>query len=209
MYSITDTLDIIRSIYRELPRWLSGKESPCKARDMGDASLIPGLEEPLEEEMTTHSSILAWRIPWTDSPGGRKESDTTEWVSMHIGRSIYQSSMNSSACIRMWVSGGINEGAQKSLSLQWKSLFEILSMGKYWKALTLIDIHIYSYTYIFHVYTCAYIFIGFPGGSSKEPACPCRRLKKPDFYLWGWEYPLEEGVATHPSILAWRIPWTE
>ena len=25
----------------------------------------------------------------------------------------------------------------------------------------------------------------------------------------GWEDPLEEGVATHPSILAWRIPWTE
>ena len=25
----------------------------------------------------------------------------------------------------------------------------------------------------------------------------------------GWEYPLEEGMATHPSILAWRIPWTE
>ena len=29
-----------------------------------------GLEDPLEEEMTTHSSILAWRIPWTEEPGG-------------------------------------------------------------------------------------------------------------------------------------------
>ena len=27
-------------------------------------------EEPLEEEMATHSSILAWRIPWTEEPGG-------------------------------------------------------------------------------------------------------------------------------------------
>ena len=26
---------------------------------------------------------------------------------------------------------------------------------------------------------------------------------------WGWEDPLEEGMATHSSILAWRIPWTE
>ena len=34
-----------------------GKESTCNA---GDAGSIPGLEEPLEEEMTTHSSILAW-----------------------------------------------------------------------------------------------------------------------------------------------------
>ena len=27
-------------------------------------------EDPLEEDMTTHSSILAWRIPWTEKPGG-------------------------------------------------------------------------------------------------------------------------------------------
>ena len=29
-----------------------------------------GWDDPLEKEMTTHSSILAWRIPWTDEPGG-------------------------------------------------------------------------------------------------------------------------------------------
>ena len=29
-----------------------------------------GWEDPLEKEMTTHSSILAWRIPWTEEPGG-------------------------------------------------------------------------------------------------------------------------------------------
>jgi len=37
-----------------------------------------GWEDPLETEKATHSSILAWRIPWTDSPRGCKESDTTE-----------------------------------------------------------------------------------------------------------------------------------
>ena len=31
---------------------------------------IPGQEDPLEKEMATHSSILAWRIPWTEEPGG-------------------------------------------------------------------------------------------------------------------------------------------
>ena len=41
---------------------------------------IQGREDPLEKEMATHSSILAWRIPWTEEPGGlqstgRKESD--------------------------------------------------------------------------------------------------------------------------------------
>ena len=44
-----------------------------------------GQEDPLETEMATHSSILAWRIPWTEEPGGlqftgREESDTTERV---------------------------------------------------------------------------------------------------------------------------------
>ena len=42
-----------------------------------------GREDPLEKEMATHSSILAWRIPWTEELGGlqsmgRKELDTTE-----------------------------------------------------------------------------------------------------------------------------------
>ena len=42
-----------------------------------------GREDPLEREMVTHSSILAWRIPWTEKPGrllstGSRESDTTE-----------------------------------------------------------------------------------------------------------------------------------
>ena len=42
-----------------------------------------GQEDPLEEEMATHSSILAYKIPWTEEPGGlhflgHKESDKTE-----------------------------------------------------------------------------------------------------------------------------------
>ena len=42
-----------------------------------------GWEDLLEEEMTTHFSILSWRIPWTEEPGGYsswscKELDTTE-----------------------------------------------------------------------------------------------------------------------------------
>jgi len=39
-----------------------------------------GWEHPREKEMATHSSILAWRIPWTEEPGGLQSmgSDTTE-----------------------------------------------------------------------------------------------------------------------------------
>jgi len=49
----------------------------------------------------------------------------------------------------------------------------------------------------------------FPGGvSGKESACQCRRHKRPGFSPWVGKT-LEEGMATHPSILARKIPWTE
>ena len=45
-----------------------GKEFAC---NVGDPSLIPGSgrSDPLEKGMATHSSILSWRIPWTEEPG--------------------------------------------------------------------------------------------------------------------------------------------
>ena len=48
-----------------------------------------GREDPLEKGMAIHSSILAWRIPWSlagCSPPGRKESDTTEWLTQRLIR---------------------------------------------------------------------------------------------------------------------------
>ena len=75
------------------PHGSVGKESACNAGDTVDVGLIPGLaslvaqrlkrlpamqetrvqslgqEDPLEKEMATHSSILAWRIPWMEEPG--------------------------------------------------------------------------------------------------------------------------------------------
>ena len=43
-----------------------------------------GCEDPLEKGKATHSSILAWRIPWIIYPWDRQESDTTEWLSLHF-----------------------------------------------------------------------------------------------------------------------------
>ena len=54
------------------------KNLPANARDAGEADLIPGLEDPLEEQMATHSSILSWKIPWTEE-AGVAESDMTEY----------------------------------------------------------------------------------------------------------------------------------
>ena len=42
-----------------------------------------GREDPLEKEMATHSSILAWKIPWTEEPGGHKKLDTTEQLTLY------------------------------------------------------------------------------------------------------------------------------
>ena len=49
------------------PMWLSGKKLPAK-QGMQVQSL--GWEDPLEKEMATHSIIPAWKIPWTEEPGG-------------------------------------------------------------------------------------------------------------------------------------------
>ena len=52
----------------KLPGGSDSKESACSDGDLGS---IPGSgwEDPLEKGMATHSSILAWRIPWTEEPG--------------------------------------------------------------------------------------------------------------------------------------------
>ena len=53
-----------------LPQRLIGKESPGNTGDAGDAGSVPGSGRSLEQEMATRSSTLAWRIPWTEGPGG-------------------------------------------------------------------------------------------------------------------------------------------
>ena len=60
------------------------KNPPANAGDAGDVGSTLGQQGPLEEDMATHSNILAWKIPWTGEPGalysprGRKEADMTE-----------------------------------------------------------------------------------------------------------------------------------
>ena len=46
------------------------KNLPANAGDITVGCSIPGSEDPLEEGMATDSSILAWRIPWTEEPDG-------------------------------------------------------------------------------------------------------------------------------------------
>ena len=51
---------------------LAVKNPPANAGDIRGVGLNPGWEDPLEEEMAPHSSILAWKIPRREEPGGRQ-----------------------------------------------------------------------------------------------------------------------------------------
>ena len=69
-----------------------GKEFACNAEDTRDVVQSLGYEDPLEKEMVTHYSILAWKIPWTEGSGGLqykgcKELDATEH---ECGQSDYE-----------------------------------------------------------------------------------------------------------------------
>ena len=66
---------------------------PANAGDVGDTGSVPGSGRSLEKEMETRCSVLAWRIPWTEEPGGyspwgHKESDTTDLVWYSIAHMV-------------------------------------------------------------------------------------------------------------------------
>ena len=56
------------------------KNLPVNAGDIKDVGLIPGQEDPLEEDMAIHSRILAWRIPWTEEPGRLHTVESQSWT---------------------------------------------------------------------------------------------------------------------------------
>ena len=51
--------------------------------------------------------------------------------------------------------------------------------------------------------------LGFPGGSAVKNASAMQQIQETPVQSLGLENPLEKEMATHSSILAWRIPWTE
>ena len=99
-------------------------------------------KDPLEEGMATHSSILAWRVPWTEGAWYRVTKGLTQLKRLSMYTHTY---------------------------------------GEDWVPWWL---------------------------SREESACQCSRHRRRVRSL-GWEDLLEEGMATHSSILAWRVPWTE
>ena len=64
-------VDTITKLFPSPSRgFLGGSEGKESAYNAGDSGPIPGLERSPREGNATHFSILAWRIPWTEEPGG-------------------------------------------------------------------------------------------------------------------------------------------
>ena len=78
----------------------------CSAGDVGDTGSFPGLGRPPgEEEMATHSSILAWRIPWTQEPGGlwskglqRVRHNWSDWAQAKLRMSAAAAAKSLQSC---------------------------------------------------------------------------------------------------------------
>ena len=72
-------------------------KNPPAMQETRDTAQSLGREDPLEEDMAAHCSILAWKIPWTEEPGrlyspwSHKESDTTEHACMCVSYSFSDS----------------------------------------------------------------------------------------------------------------------
>ena len=69
------------------PMAQEGKNLPAMQETLETRVPSPGGEDPLEEKMATHSSLLAWRIPWTEEPGGLQSMGVPKgwiWLSVHV-----------------------------------------------------------------------------------------------------------------------------
>ena len=153
----------------------------------------------LEEEMATHSSVLAWRIPGTGEPGGLPSMGLHrvghDWSDLTVAGTTEHTHTHTS----------ISPSATRKLA---KLNFNLPK--------THVDINIAVFKKQQHL----------AGWDSELPrsrdnrfiswvSCIAQSLKhlpamrKTWVQVPGWEDPLEKEMATHSSILAWRIPWAE
>ena len=209
-----------------------------------------GWKDPLEKGMATHSSILAWRIPWTEEPGNyspwaHKEMDTTERLSLsldserglgewnQIARTTRSFNCISQPCssfclLCCWslppppsthdpgddlyflVHWGVSSPplacpSGKSITsdrLVWNCRF-LFKEDKHWGVIYAselrLNLGLHSCLAPSHLWAFLVAQI-----VKNLPAMQEIQVRSLD-----WDNPLEKGMATHSSILAWRIPWTE
>ena len=88
---------------------LEVKNTPANTGDIRDTGSIPGSGRSLEEEMSTHTSIFAWRIPWTEMPVGlqsiglqRVGHDWTSWELLQTSRGEMRMVFTKGECWKWW-----------------------------------------------------------------------------------------------------------
>ena len=165
--------------------------------------------------MAPHSSTLAWKIPWTEEPGGLQSIGSLrvghDWAtSLHFSLSwIGEGNGNplQSSCLENSRDGGSWWAAIYGVTQSWTWLEWLSSSSSRW-----LSYNVYMYSSVGELLLVfnldsAYLSVG------------ASRVTQMVKYLsamqetWvgspGQEDPLEEGMSNHPSILAWRIPWIE
>ena len=153
----------------------------------------------LEYEMATHSSILAWKIPWTETPDRLPSMESQrvrhDWVTEHIHIHSWNIDNWQKILIKNYNDLYYCHGASlitqlvKNPPAMQEAPVWFLGWEDLWKK----DRWLIP------------VFLGFHCGSAGKESTVM-------WETWirslGSEDPLEKGRATHSSILAWRIPWT-
>ena len=148
-----------------------------------------GREDPLEEGMATHSSILAWRIPRKEEPDGPQAmgcngSDTTEQLThththTHTHHKLCSSTVKGFPDSSLGKESACNAGDPSLIPESGRSPGEGIGYPRQYSWASLI----------------AQLAMNLPA------------MRETWVQSLGWEDLLEKGKATHSSILAWRIPW--
>ena len=158
-----------------------------------------GWETPLEKEKATHSSTLGWKIPWTEDRG-RLQSMWSQRVG-HDRETSLSRTDKTNLCIEQrtvvaWVGKKESTGCKGARSVGELSrvmeIFYFLVLNSMWIT------PVYAFVRASQV---VLVIKNLPANAGDV-----------EMRIWlslGGEDPLEEGMATHSSILAWRIPWTE
>ena len=200
----------MNGIWKGLPVDSAGEESTCHARHMGS---IRGSGRSLEKETATHSSILVWRIPRTEEPGRLQSkmfqrlrhnqacmhTDTAyEKEASKMGKTTFYRACFPSASPSGWGSGYLGN-LITARSVEW--LLSEMETSRQEPALAFRSFQVKGQEEL-----CREV-------SRKRASLVAQRLKclPAKWETWvqslGQEDPLEKEMATHSSILAWRIPW--
>ena len=100
------------------------KNLPASAGDTEDVGSIPGQEDPLKRDMATHSSIFAWKIPWTEEPGGLQLMGSQrvryDWAYVHAHTPTARTQLNTAMIISVLTMNCISLILQRQKVRLWK-----------------------------------------------------------------------------------------